>query len=75
MRLSDDGPEFPDALVEGLERGDVVFLCGAGVMRATSQLCASYCAGYSKKASVAAASRGRPSRGETSSDDGGALSP
>lgn len=31
LQFSDDGPEFPNALVDDLARGEVVFLCGAGV--------------------------------------------
>ncbi len=31
LQFSDDGPEFPSALIEEMRRGDVVFLCGAGV--------------------------------------------
>jgi len=31
LQFSDDGPEFPTALIEEMRRGDVVFLCGAGV--------------------------------------------
>ncbi len=31
LRFSDDGPEFPDELVDDLLKGEVVFLCGAGV--------------------------------------------
>jgi hypothetical protein len=31
LLFSDDGPEFPAALVDDLVRGEVVFLCGAGV--------------------------------------------
>lgn len=31
LRFSDDGPAFPDALVERMLNGEVVFLCGAGV--------------------------------------------
>ena len=31
LQFSDDGPEFPSALIEELRRGEVVFLCGAGV--------------------------------------------
>lgn len=33
MRLIPDGPELPDALVTAQERGDVLFVCGAGVSR------------------------------------------
>lgn len=31
LRFSDDGPEFPSPLVDALLRGEVVFLCGAGI--------------------------------------------
>ena len=31
LRFSDDGPEFPDELINDLLEGEVVFLCGAGV--------------------------------------------
>ena len=31
LRFSDDGPEFPDELVDDLLKGEAVFLCGAGV--------------------------------------------
>jgi len=31
LRFSQDGPEFPSKLVEALQQGKVVFLCGAGV--------------------------------------------
>lgn len=31
LRFSKDGPEFPDELVNDLLKGEVVFLCGAGV--------------------------------------------
>lgn len=31
LRFSDHGPEFPEQLVDALLKGDVVFLCGAGV--------------------------------------------
>jgi NAD-dependent SIR2 family protein deacetylase len=31
LQFSDDGPEFPGELVDDLGRGEVVFLCGAGV--------------------------------------------
>ncbi len=31
LRFSDAGPEFPEQLVDALLRGEVVFLCGAGV--------------------------------------------
>ena len=31
LRFSDDGPEFPDDLVNDLLEGEIVFLCGAGV--------------------------------------------
>jgi NAD-dependent SIR2 family protein deacetylase len=31
MRFSEIGPDFPTALITNMRRGDVVFLCGAGV--------------------------------------------
>lgn len=31
LRFSEAGPEFPSALVDALLRGEVVFLCGAGI--------------------------------------------
>jgi hypothetical protein len=31
LQFSDDGPEFPNALINDLARGEVVFLCGAGI--------------------------------------------
>jgi hypothetical protein len=31
MKFSHHGPEFPNALIDGLIRGEVVFLCGAGL--------------------------------------------
>ena len=31
LRFSDDGPEIPSPLVDALLRGEVVFLCGAGI--------------------------------------------
>lgn len=31
LRFSDDGPAFPERLVDALMNGEVVFLCGAGV--------------------------------------------
>lgn len=31
LRFSKDGPEFPDVLVNDLLKGEVVFLCGAGL--------------------------------------------
>jgi hypothetical protein len=33
MRLTLDGPEIPDALVKAQERGEALFVCGAGVSR------------------------------------------
>jgi hypothetical protein len=33
MRLTPDGPELPAALVTAQERGEVLFVCGAGVSR------------------------------------------
>src|ERR1700730_1577058 len=31
LRFSEDGPEFPNTLVDSLLLGEVVFICGAGV--------------------------------------------
>lgn len=31
LRFSEEGPEFPSPLVDALLRGEVVFLCGAGI--------------------------------------------
>ena len=31
LRLSENGPEFPSALVDSVLAGEVVFLCGTGV--------------------------------------------
>ena len=31
MRFTEDGPTIPDALLEARDRGEVIFLCGAGV--------------------------------------------
>ncbi|MDT0684158.1 SIR2 family protein [Roseicyclus sp. F158] len=31
LRFSEEGPEFPSSLVDALLRGEVVFLCGAGI--------------------------------------------
>lgn len=31
LRFSDEGPDFPSPLVDALLKGDVVFLCGAGI--------------------------------------------
>lgn len=31
LRFSDDGPVFPNALIDAMLNGEVVFLCGAGV--------------------------------------------
>ena len=31
MRFTEDGPSIPDALLEARDRGEVIFLCGAGV--------------------------------------------
>ncbi|MCA0203370.1 MAG: SIR2 family protein [Proteobacteria bacterium] len=31
LRFSEEGPEFPSPLVDALLKGDVVFLCGAGI--------------------------------------------
>ena len=33
MRLSPLGPELPDDLVQAQERGETLFVCGAGVSR------------------------------------------
>lgn len=33
MHLTPDGPELPAALVTAQERGEVLFVCGAGVSR------------------------------------------
>lgn len=35
MRFSIDGPDIPDDLIESSIRGEVVFLCGAGVSRSS----------------------------------------
>ena len=31
MRFTEDGPDLPDELLEARDRGEVVFICGAGV--------------------------------------------
>ena len=35
MRFSKDGPEIPVELIEASIRGEVIFLCGAGVSQSS----------------------------------------
>jgi hypothetical protein len=38
MRFSEQGPDIPEELIEGSLRGDIVFICGAGVSKSKANL-------------------------------------